>query len=136
MRVNFGSLSRIAAAVAVVCTGVGTAAYPAVTYNLTGLPTYPHLDRAAMDDTWRTENLGRWCAKFTGETSDSLDAVEDWYRRSLNRASELDLSRDERFKGYPALAGIKLVVGVDYVALYRMPNQPTIIELHLCGGNR
>ena len=85
---------------------------------------------------WQTENLGRWCAKFTGVTSDSLDAVEDWYRRTLYRASETDLTRDERFRGYPTLSGIKLVLGVDYVALYRIPNQPTIIELHRCGGNR
>lgn len=116
--------------------GASSAASPAATYNLTGLPTYPHLDRAAMDDSWRTESLGRWCAKFTGVTGDSLNAVEDWYRRTLYRASETDLTRDERFKSYPALSGIKLVLGVDYVALYRMPNQPTIIELHLCGGNR
>ena len=136
MRVNFGPLSRFAAAVAVVYLCALAAAYPAVTYNLTGLPTYPHLDRAAMDDTWRTEGLGRWCAKFTGATSDSLDTVEDWYRRTLYRASELDLTRDERFSAYPALSGIKLVLGVDYVALYRMPNQPTIIELHFCGGSR
>jgi hypothetical protein len=111
-------------------------ASPAVTYNLTGLPTYPHLDTAAMDSAWHTESIGRWCAKFTGVTSDSLDAVEGWYRRILYRASETDLTRDERFNSYSTLSGIKLVVGVDYVALYRMPNQPTIIELHRCGGNR
>jgi hypothetical protein len=136
MRVNFGSLSRFAAAVAVVYLGAQVGAYPAAAHNLTGLPTYPHLNRAAMDGTWRIESLGRWCAKFTGVTSDSLDAVEDWYRQTLYRASEIDLTRDERFKGSPALSGIKLVLGVDYVALYRMPNQPTIIELHFCGGNR
>lgn len=106
------------------------------TTNLTGLPTYPHLDTAAMDDTWRTESLGRWCARFTGATSDSLDAVEAWYRRTLSRASEVDLARDERFKDYPSLSGIKLVIGVDYVVVYRLPDRPTVIELHLCGANR
>jgi hypothetical protein len=126
----------LAAAAAVVCVALSPAATAATTRNLTGLPTYPHLDRAAMDDTWRTESLGRWCARFTGVTSDSLTAVEDWYRRILYRASETDLIRDERFNRYPALSGIKLVLGVDYVALYRLPNQPTIVELHLCGGNR
>ena len=136
MRILPGSLSTLAAAAAVASFCALPAASSAVTYNLTGLPTYPHLDRAAMDDAWQTENLGRWCAKFTGVTSDSLDAVEDWYRRTLYRASETDLTRDERFRGYPTLSGIKLVLGVDYVALYRIPNQPTIIELHRCGGNR
>ena len=92
-----GSLSGFAAAAAMaLCTL--PAASPAATRNLTGLPTYPHLDKAAMDDTWRTESLGRWCAKFTGVTSDPLDSVEDWYRRTLYRASETDLTRDERFK--------------------------------------
>jgi hypothetical protein len=135
MRINLGPLTRFSAAVAVAYFVALPGAFAAVTYNLTGLPTYPHLDKAAMDDTWRTENLGRWCAKFTAVTSDSLEAVEDWYRRMLYRASEIDLSRDERFQGYPTLSGIKLVLGVDYVALYRMPNQPTVIELHLCGGS-
>ncbi|MGD0502628.1 MAG: hypothetical protein ABSD02_07785 [Steroidobacteraceae bacterium] len=136
MRINLGPLSRFAATLAVAYVSTLPSAFPAVTYNLTGLPAYPHLDKAAMDDTWRTESLGRWCAKFTGVTSDSLDAVEDWYRRTLYRASEIDLSRDERFKSFPTLSGIKVVLGVDYVALYRMPNQPTVIELHLCGGSR
>ena len=135
MRIVSGSFSRMAAAAAVVCVALSTAS-AATTRNLTGLPTYPHLDGAAMDDTWRTESLGRWCARFTGVTGDSLTAVEDWYRRILYRASETDLTRDERFNRYPTLSGIKLVLGVDYVALYRLPNQPTIIELHLCGGNR
>ena len=84
-----------------------------------------------MDDTWRTESLGRWCAKFTGVTSDSLGFGGGLVSpHACIGPARLDLTRDERFKGYPALSGIKLVLGVDYVALYRMPNQPTIIELH------
>jgi hypothetical protein len=100
--------------------------------NLTGLPTYPNLDHAAMDRVLHTEALGRWCARFTASTSDSLDSVEAWYRRILKRASETDLARDERFGAYPTLSGVKLALGRDYVALYRLPNQPTIIELHRC----
>jgi hypothetical protein len=134
MRSVSRSLSMGAAAAALLYVCALSTAWGAVTYNLTGLPTYPHLDRAVMDDTWRTESLGRWCAKFTASTTDSLDVVEDWYRRTLHRASETDLTRDDRFKSYPALSGIKLATGVDYVALYRFPNQPTIIELHLCGS--
>lgn len=110
------------------------AALAATVYNLTGLPTYPHLDRSAMDDTWRTENLGRWCAKFTALTADSLDAVSDWYRLHLKDVSETDLSRDRRFAELQGLSGIKLAVGASYVALYRLPNQPTVIELHRCSS--
>ena len=109
---------------------------PASIPNLTGLPAYPNLSKASMDDVYRTEALGRWCARFTATTSDSLRAVEDWYRKSLVRASETDLAHDERFKIYSSLSGIKLAVGVDYVALYRVANQPTVIELHRCSWNR
>lgn len=129
-----GRRLRIAALGAALACLAARAASPARILNLTGLPAYPNLDRAVMDSVWRTESLGRWCARFTAVTDDSLDAVEDWYRRTLARASETDLARDDRFKAYPALAGIKLVVGVDYVALYRLANQPTVIELHRCSG--
>jgi hypothetical protein len=104
--------------------------------NLTGLPAYPHLDHAAMDERLRVEALGRWCSRFTASSSDSLDAVEDWYRRTLTRAGETDLARDERFGVYAALSGIKLAIGVDYVAVYRMRDRPTTIELHRCSGYR
>jgi hypothetical protein len=100
--------------------------------NLTGLPTYPNLDRAAMDRVLHSEALGRWCARFTATTSDPLDAVEAWYRKTLKRASETDLARDERFGALPTSSGVKLALGRDYVALYRLPNQPTVIELHRC----
>jgi hypothetical protein len=85
-----------------------------------------------MDDLLRTEALGRWCARFTATTTDSLSTVEDWYRKILMRASETDLERDERFQGYPIFSGIKLALGRDYVAVYRLPNRPTTIELHRC----
>lgn len=114
----------------------GLAAAPpapcAVVANVTGLPAYPNLDKAAMDDVLRTEALGRWCARFTATTADSLSVVEDWYRKTLMRASETDLERDERFQVHPLLSGIKLALGRDYVAVYRLPNQPTTIELHRC----
>jgi hypothetical protein len=113
-----------------------SAATPAVIPNLTGLPTYPHLDKAAMDDTWRTENRGRWCARFTATTSDPWGTVADWYRRTLRQASETDLTRDPRFGIYPRLSGIKLALNTDYVAVYQLPDQPTVIELHRCGTGR
>jgi hypothetical protein len=118
-----------------VAVSLSAAALAAPLDNLTGLPTYPNLDRAAMDRVLHAETLGRWCARFTASTWDSLDSVEDWYRRILKRASETDLARDERFRPYPTLSGVKLALGRDYVALYRLPNQPTIIELHRCTWN-
>jgi hypothetical protein len=105
---------------------------PAVTDNLTGLPTYPNLNRAAMDKVLKTENFGRWCARFTAATSDSLSTVEAWYRKALLSASETDLAQDERYRMYPTLSGVKLAVGIDYVALYRTLDQQTGIELHRC----
>jgi hypothetical protein len=89
-----------------------------------------------MDDVYHTESLGRWCARFVASTPDSLGSVEAWYRKTLVRASETDLAHDERFKLYPSLSGIKLALGIDYVALYRLANQPTTIELHRCSWNR
>lgn len=100
--------------------------------NLTGLPTYPNLDRATMDPVLHTEDLGRWCARFTATTSDSLELVASWYRQKLLQASETDLGKDRGFEGGPARDGIKLSVGRDYVAAYRLPAQRTRIELHRC----
>jgi hypothetical protein len=110
------------------------AALPAssVVDNLTGLPTYPNLTDAAMDKVFKTETFGRWCARFTAATSDSLASVEAWYRKALIRASESDLAKDDRYKAYANLSGVKLAVGIDYVAVYRTSNQQTIIELHRC----
>ncbi len=96
--------------------------------NLTGLPTYPNLDRAAMDPMLRTEDFGRWCARFTATSADSLDMVASWYRQKLALASETDLVRDQRF----GRNGLKWSVGRDYVAAYRLPDQRTHIELHRC----
>jgi hypothetical protein len=101
--------------------------------NLTGLPVYPNLSRAAMDPVARTDALGHWCSRFSAETSYSLDAVEDWYRQSLSAASETDLTHDERYKNAAGLIGIKLALGVDSVTVYRIANQvPTFIELFRC----
>lgn len=125
----------LAAAAAAETAAATVGATAGVVDNLTGLPTYPHLDRAAMDGLWRTESLGRWCSLFTALTTDSLDAVAGWYRQALRQASETDLARDPRFGASPHREGIKLAVGTDYVALYRIANQATVIELHHCRGS-
>jgi hypothetical protein len=103
--------------------------------QVTGLPAYPNLLTAQMDKTFRTEALGRWCARFTMTTSDSLATVEAWYRKNLARASETDLSDDDQFQRLAGLSGIKLALEFNYVAVYRVPNQSTIIELHRCRWN-
>ena len=134
MRVKRLKSSRLWVAAAALSCGALTAESATIP-NLTGLPTYPNLNKATMDGVFRTETLGRWCSRFIGTTSDSLSAVEDWYRRILMRASETDLNHDEQFRNAD-LSGIKLALGLDYVALYRIANQPTIIELHRCSWNK
>ena len=113
-------------------TGVSHAE-PTDVQNLTGLPAYPGLTKAVMDHFSRTDTLGRWCTRFSGETSYSLDAVETWYRKTLRGASETDLVNDDRYKNYLRLSGIKLAIGIDYVTVYRVGNQTsTSIELFRC----
>jgi hypothetical protein len=104
--------------------------------NLTGLPAYPNLTSGAMDKVFRTEALGRWCARFVGTSSDSLSTVESWYRKTLLRASETELVNDGQYRAFASLSGIKLALGVDYVAVYRIDAQQTYIELHRCNWNR
>lgn len=104
--------------------------------NLTGLPAYPNLTSGTMDKVFRTEALGRWCARFTATSSDSLSAVESWYRKTLLRASETDLTNDSQYRALTVLSGIKLALGVDYVAVYRIDAQQTYIELHRCDWSR
>jgi len=110
-------------------------ARPQEVQNLTGLPAYPNLATAAMDSVSRTDTLGRWCTRFSGETTDPLGAVENWYRKALVRASETDLTHDETYKIYPLLIGIKLSVGVDSVTVYKVdPQARTSIELFRCSA--
>jgi hypothetical protein len=102
-------------------------------YNLTGLPVYPYLTTADMDDVARTDTMGHWCTRFTAEASAPLEVVEDWYRKALVNASETNLRNDQRYRDYSNLTGIKLAVGVDYVTVFRTGNQPTTsIELFKC----
>jgi hypothetical protein len=102
-------------------------------YNLTGLPVYPYLTTADMDDVARTDTMGHWCTRFTAEASAPLEVVENWYRKALVNASETNLRNDQRYRDYLNLTGIKLAVGVDYVTVFRNGNQPTTsIELFKC----
>ncbi len=96
---------------------------------------FPSLSRAAMDKLTKTDTLGHWCSRFAAETSYPLDAVEEWYRKALARASETNLTNDATYQPYPGLSGIKLALGIDYVTVFRVRGQTsTSIELFRCSG--
>jgi hypothetical protein len=116
--------------------GTGAAALPAATvYNPTGLPLYPDVNSAKMDEVARTDKMGHWCNRFSADTSAPLEVVEAWYRKTLTHPSETDLINDERYRNYPRLAGVKLAVGIDYVTVFRAGEQSTTtIELVKCSA--
>jgi hypothetical protein len=102
-------------------------------HNLTGLPAYPNLSRAKMDEVWKTDTMGRWCARFAASSSDRLEVVEAWYRKVLIGASETDLNNDPHYADPLNLSGIKLALGVDSVTVFRTAKQSsTSIELFRC----
>jgi hypothetical protein len=103
------------------------------TRNLTGLPAYPNLTSAVMDSVFRTDTLGHWCMRFWAATSDSLPVVESWYKKAMLGSSEVDLSHDKTYKNYAGVVGVKIVLGIDYVVLYKTASQaPTSIDLYRC----
>ena len=126
-------LQMLVAILACILMGAASNGSAAGIYNATGLPAYPNLIRAKMDDVARTDALGHWCIRFAADTFDRLDLVEAWYRKALVGASETDLNHDERYRGYAGLSGIKLALGIDSVTIFRTANQPTTsIELFRC----
>jgi len=122
----------LAAAAALPYLGSSAAALAAGVDNLTGLPLYPDVNSAAMDTVARTDKMGHWCNRFQANTSASLDTVEAWYRKNLFNPSETDLKNDERYRGYENLVGVKLALGIDYVAVFTTGNGVTTIELFKC----
>jgi hypothetical protein len=103
------------------------------TRNLTGLPAYPNLNRAIMDGTFKTDTLGHWCMRFWADSADSLSTVEAWYRKVLLGSSEIDLTHDKSYKNYSGLVGVKIVLGIDYVVVYKTSGQAaTTIDLYRC----
>ena len=101
--------------------------------NLTGLPAYPNLTSAVMDGTFKTDTLGHWCMRFWADTADSLTTVEAWYRKTLIGSSEIDLMHDKIYKKYGGVVGVKIVLGIDYVVVYKTSSQaPTSIDLYRC----
>jgi hypothetical protein len=133
MRVSRIGLRRITACLAFSFLSAVSIVSAEDAYNLTGLPLYPNLRRAEMDKVARTDALGHWCIRLAAESFDSLDVVEDWYRKTLAGASETDLNHDERYRNYPQLSGIKLSIGINSVTVFRAANQSTTsIELFRC----
>jgi hypothetical protein len=112
-----------------------TAVWADSVYNLTGLPMYPNVNRAKMDDVARTDKMGHWCNRFSADSFAPLEVVEAWYRKTLINASETDLKNDERYKDYFNLVGVKLAIGIDYVTVFRTGGQTTTsIELFKCSA--
>ena len=131
------SLGSIAVLLTFSLSSTAPNAWAKEVYNLTGLPVYPYVTTADMDSVARTDTLGHWCTRFTAQASAPLEVVEEWYRKALVNASETNLHNDQRYRDYVNLAGIKLAVGIDYVTVFRIGNQPTTsIELFKCGGPR
>ena len=127
----------IAALWAVQLLAFAPRATAADTRNLTGLPAYPNLSRAVMDDTFKTDTLGHWCMRFWSDTADSLSTVEAWYRKTLIGSSEIDLAHDKNYKNYLGLVGVKIVLGIDYVVVYKTSSQaPTSIDLYRCSPTK
>ena len=105
--------------------------------NPTGLPVYPSLLGASMEDRLKTDALGHWCIHVTASSSDSLQAVEDWYRHALSKASETDLRHDVDYGIYASLDGIKLSVDLDFVAVYKVSRAAaTSIDITRCSARR
>jgi hypothetical protein len=130
-------LRMLTTVLACILMGAASKVSAAGVYNATGLPAYPNLIRAKMDDVARTDALGHWCIRFAADTFDRLDLVQAWYRTALAGASETDLTHDERYRSYAGLSGIKLALGIDSVTVFRTANQSTTsIELFRCSAAR
>jgi len=97
--------------------------------NSTGLPTYPHDTGGKMDTTFRSIPNGQHCMHYAGDTPDALADVEAWYRKKMPN----DVNKNSLYGSYFKLDGIKLLVGNDFVNIYRMTNQKTTtIEIFKC----
>jgi hypothetical protein len=113
-------------------------AVPAVVHNPTGLPVYPNIDNARLEDRLRTDDLGRWCIHLSARSLDSLATVENWYRNALSTASETDLRNDGDYeRSYVELDGIKLTMDLAFVAVYKASKgAATSIDIVRCGPVR
>lgn len=126
-------IALAAAACALPLMTYAARAVPVEVNNPTGLPVYPNVDAAWLENRLRTDALGRWCMHLSARSSDSLEAVENWYRTALRAASETDLFHDGDYRMYGDLDGIKLSKGLDFVAVYKAAKgAPTSIDITRC----
>jgi len=110
---------------------------PVLVQNPTGLPVYPNVDNARLEDRLRTDDLGRWCVRLSARSQDSLEIVENWYRLTLSTASETDLRNDRDYGSYVELDGIKLTMDLTFVAVYKgSKGAVTSIDIVRCGPVR
>ena len=111
-----------------------SSAMPVGAQNPTGLPVYPNVDYARLEDRLRTDDLGRWCIHLSARSLDSLATVENWYRQALSTASETDLRNDGDYVNYVELDGIKLTMNLAFVAVYKASKgAATSIDIVRCG---
>jgi hypothetical protein len=138
--VKLSHLTRGAAAVVCALSLMTRAslAVPADVHNPTGLPVYPNIDNARLDDRLRTDDFGRWCIRLSARSLDSLATVENWYRHALSTASETDLRNDGDYeRSYVQLDGIKLTMDLAFVAVYKASKgAATSIDIARCGPVR
>jgi hypothetical protein len=113
-------------------------ATPVAVLNPSGLPIYPNVDSARLEDRLRTDDLGRWCSHLHVQSADSLAAVENWYRRALSGASETNLHNDIDYaRRYEGLDGVKLTMNLAFVAVYKASGGAvTSIDIVSCGSGR
>ncbi|HEY3886411.1 MAG TPA: hypothetical protein VGL62_14460, partial [Vicinamibacterales bacterium] len=101
--------------------------------NTTGLPTYPHAGAGDMDTVYRGLPNGQHCIHYAADTPDALADVEAWYKAHLPGAKAEDVNKESLYGSSFKLDGIKLLLGNDFVNVYRMTNQKTTsIEIFKC----
>src|ERR1700722_9919572 len=106
-------------ALAVCCQLTSVAESAETGKNATGLPTYPYDSGGTMDSAYRSIPNGQHCIHYAGSTSDALAVVEDWYKKALPNAQSDDVNKNSLYGGYFKLDGIKLVMGNDFLTIYR-----------------
>ena len=101
--------------------------------NTTGLPTYPRDSGGMMDAVYRSVPNGQHCMHYAGSTPDALAIVEDWYKKQFPKARIDDVNKNSLYGGYFKLDGIKMVIGNDFLTIYRTANgTETSIEIFKC----
>lgn len=87
--------------------------------NTTGLPSYPRDSGVTMDSVYRSVPNGQHCMHYAGTTPDALAVVKDWYKKALPTAHIDDVNKNSPYGSYFKLDGIKLVIGNDFLTVYR-----------------